>query len=146
MGILIFIALAILFTLSSLPQIGYAQTGSDLRSTIRAELLSDPRTSGLSRAQLDAMVDVLTEEAERRGLSAQDLQWHPTLSDSFTATSGATPDACGGTPSFLCAFGTAFGFLGDDVTIPFWLEISSMALIWLIASMIEHRRMQVPRL
>ena len=114
---------------------------SDLRATIRAELLSDPRTSGLSEAQIDALVGLLAEEAEKQGITSQDIQWRPESTERFVATESAAPQEaaeCGG--GFLCTMSEAFGFVGADTTIPFTLGAASMALVWLLAEMIHRRR------
>ncbi|MDO8514300.1 MAG: hypothetical protein Q7S50_02030 [bacterium] len=125
------------------PFVLYAQTVAqgDLRSTIRAELLSDPRTSGLSNAELDAMVDLLTDEAGKQGMTVQDIQWRPQNTQSFTASeqSPVSPDACRAS-RFLCMFNEAFGFAGPDATIAFTLGAASMGLVWIIAEMLHRRR------
>jgi len=135
----LFILLALLV---SVPFFVSAQNASsDLRATIRAELLSDPRTSGLSEAQIDALVGLLAEEAEKQGITSQDIQWRPESTERFVATESAAPQEaaeCGG--GFLCTMSEAFGFVGADTTIPFTLGAASMALVWLLAEMIHRRR------
>ena len=124
------------------PHAAFAQTSSsaDLRSTIRAELLSDPRTSALSQTQLDAMVDLLTKEAVKKGITAQDIIWRPQTFSNNTAAGASTPaqDQCGG--SFTCIIDEAFGFVGPDTTIPFALGAASMGLVWILAEMIHRRK------
>ena len=128
--------------LVSVPFFVSAQNASsDLRATIRAELLSDPRTSSLSEAQIDALVGLLAEEAEKQGITSQDIQWRPESTERFVATESAAPQEaaeCGG--GFLCTMSEAFGFVGADTTIPFTLGAASMALVWLLAEMIHRRR------
>ena len=128
--------------LVSVPFLVSAQNASsDLRATIRAELLSDPRTSSLSEAQIDALVGLLADEAEKQGITSQDIQWRPESSERFVATESAAPQEaaeCGG--GFLCTMSEAFGFVGADTTIPFTLGAASMALVWLLAEMIHRRR------
>ena len=128
--------------LVSVPFFVSAQNASsDLRATIRAELLSDPRTSSLSEAQIDALVGLLADEAEKQGITSQDIQWRPESTERFVATESAAPqDAaeCGG--GFLCTMSEAFGFVGADTTIPFTLGAASMALVWLLAEMMHRRR------
>ena len=135
----LFILLALLV---SVPFFVSAQNASsDLRATIRAELLSDPRTSSLSEAQIDALVGLLADEAEKQGITSQDIQWRPESSERFVATESAAPQEaaeCGG--GFLCTMSEAFGFVGADTTIPFTLGAASMALVWLLAEMIHRRR------
>ncbi|MDO8576067.1 MAG: hypothetical protein Q7R90_02000 [bacterium] len=124
-----------------LPFLAHAQnTSADLRATIRAELLSDPRTSSLSDAQIDALVSLLADEAEKQGVTSQDIQWRPQSSERFVATESAAPQApeCAG--GFLCTMTEAFGFVGADTTIPFTLGAASMGLVWILAEMIHRRR------
>ena len=134
--------LVICVTIAVLPFVVNAQnTQSDLRATIRAELLSDPRTSSLSEAQIDALVGLLADEAEKQGITSQDIQWRPESSERFVATESAAPQEaaeCGG--GFLCTMSEAFGFVGADTTIPFTLGAASMALVWLLAEMMHRRR------
>ncbi len=112
---------------------------SDLRATIRAELLSDPRTSSLSEAQIDALVNLLADEAEKQGITSEDIQWRPQSTERFVATGSAAPQAeCA--EGLLCTMTEAFGFIGADTTIPFTLGAASMALVWLLAEMLHRRR------
>ena len=127
--------------LVSVPFFVSAQNASsDLRATIRAELLSDPRTSSLSQAQIDALVSLLAQEAEKQGITSQDIQWRPQSTERFIATDSAAPQApeCAG--GFLCTMSEAFGFVGADTTIPFTLGAASMGLVWILAEMIHRRR------
>ena len=113
----------------------HAQTAtgsSDLRATIEAALLSDPRSSGMSQAQFEGMVDALTQQAQRQGVTAQDVGWRP------QAQPGAAESACGGPPSFLCDLSTAFGFVGADPLISVALGITSALLLFVIG-MLLHR-------
>jgi hypothetical protein len=119
-----------------------AQTAPDnLRATIRAQIMSDPRTTGLSEVQIDAMVNILARAAQQRGVTANDLLWQPQQQQ--TSAFAAAPDYCGPTPGFLCAFDLAFGFAGTDPTIPFTLGAASMALVWIVASKLHDHRMKM---
>jgi hypothetical protein len=128
-----------------LPLLVHAQSAaqSDLSATIRAELLSDPRTQSLTSTQLDAMVNLLTQKAAEQGLTAKDIMWHPANSfgtstvDDMTASAQQSSDCVSG---FTCVFDEAFGFVGPDNTIPFVLGAASMGLVWTIAEMIHRRR------
>lgn len=132
--------LAILFVLIfATPLFIHAQS-SDLQTTIRAALLSDPRTSGLSATQIDAMVEVLAEEAKKRGISSEDIQWRPVSEQTFSDTSGKEVQSCGNIPSFLCALNTAFGFNGSDPTIAIGLGVTSALLLLIIGLMLERSR------
>ncbi len=135
-------ALLLILLLLLVPVLSRAQTESsaDLRATIRAELLSDPRTSGLSQAQIDTLVDLLAGEAEKQGITSQDIQWRPQSTERFVAIESAAPQAPECMGGFLCTMTEAFGFVGADTTIPFTLGAASMALVWLLAEMIHRRR------
>ncbi len=135
----LFVAL-VFAALSILPLAVSAQeSGSDLRATIRAELMSDPRTNGLSESELSAMVDLLAQEASKQGITVRDIQWRPTVQQS-AESAPVEADYCGATPAFLCTFNIALGFAGTDPTIPFILGAASMGLIWILAEMIHRRR------
>ncbi|MEK7156602.1 MAG: hypothetical protein AAB790_02225 [Patescibacteria group bacterium] len=135
------ILLIVFVLLAMLPFWAHAQnTQSDLRATIRAELLSDPRTSSLSEAQIDALVGLLADEAEKQGITSEDIQWRPQSSERFVATESAAPQAPACAGGFLCTMTEAFGFVGADTTIPFTLGAASMGLVWILAEMIHRRR------
>ena len=124
---------------AALPFIAYAQEGtSDLRATIRAALLSDPRSASLSEAEMEAMVSALADEAERQGVTSSDIVWRPQSAES----SGPwDPSACGNPSGFLCAISTAFGFAGPDSIIAAGLGILAAVLLFVVGSLIEiHRR------
>ena len=65
----------VLLALLIVPVVLHAQASDDLRATIRAQLLSDPRTAGLSEEKLDSMVNLLAEEAQKQGVTASDITW-----------------------------------------------------------------------
>lgn len=124
--------------LVALPLFVQAQS-ADLQTTIRQALLSDPRTASLSAVQIDAMVQILVEEAERRGISSQDINWRPQQYDTFAEGDGVA-SSCGNIPSFLCSLNQAFGFDGSDPTIAIGLGITSALLIVIIGLMLEMKR------
>ena len=135
------IALVVLAALMPLVIHAQTSTSSELSSTIRAQLLSDPRSATLSEAQLSAMVDLLSQEAQKQGLSAQDIEWHPnpsTLGGEGTDQASSPAPVCDG--SFTCLMDEAFGFVGPDTTIPFFLGMSSMGLIWILAEMLHRHK------
>ncbi len=120
-----------------LPHAVRAQAASsDLQATIRAELLSDPRTASLSQAQLDAMVSLLAQEAQKKGITASDITWRP--QPSVAPGPAVPPESCAG--NFTCVMDEAFGFIGPDATIPFFLGMASMGLIWILAEMMHRRK------
>ncbi len=134
------IVLVSLFALLPLTIHAQATSSSELSATIRAQLLSDPRSATLSQAQLDAMVDLLSEEAQKQGLSAQDIMWHPNPPAGGWAntTNPSGEMSCDG--SFTCIVDEAFGFVCPDTSIPFFLGMSSMGLIWILAEMLHRHK------
>jgi len=124
------------------PLLSHAQTSDTaLSATIRAELMSDPRTASLSQAQVDEMVTILTQQAQAQGMTASDITRRPGDPETFGAGGAPQPvDTCEGTPTLFCVFDTAYGFLGPDTSIPFLLGMASMGLVWVLAEMIHRRR------
>lgn len=108
-----------------------AQTGAELQATIRAAILSDPRTAAMSEAEIDAMVVALSQEAAAQGVTSQDITWRP----QEEAGAGNQASSCG----MLCMLTNAFGFDGSDVTIPIGLGVSSALLLFLIGSLLHHQ-------
>jgi hypothetical protein len=131
-------AVLFLFSATIVPLIASAQTTPDLSATIRAELLSDPRTSSLSAAQLDAMVSLLTQQAQAQGITAEDITWRPQTFSNADVAPVAAPESCAG--NFTCVMDEAFGFIGPDILIPFALGAASMGLIWILAEMIHRKK------
>jgi len=130
------IALALLAVF--LPYAVSAQTESELNIAIRAALMSDPRTAELSESQIDSMVVILAGEAERQGLTAQDITWRPAVVPMAQTVDGAAPIGCGAMPQFFCNLNHAFGFDGSDLAIPIGLGITSGLLILILGVMIER--------
>lgn len=64
-GILVFIVAALL------PFFAFAQQEDALRAAIRADLMSDPRSSEMSPTEIDGLVEALAVQAEAQG-TAQD--------------------------------------------------------------------------
>lgn len=134
------VVLAMVIALA-IPYLGNAQESTDeLRATIRGAILSDPRTSSLSETQIDTVVNVLTQEAEKQGMTSQDIQWRPQSTERFFAAEGGAPTAAECAGGFLCTMTEALGFVGADTTIPFTLGAASMGLVWILAEMIHRRR------
>ncbi len=131
--------LAVSIALAFVPLVSYAQSPDDLGAIIRAQLLSDPRTSVLSEAQLSAMVDLLTQKAEEQGLTVADITWQPqTFADTAAPTAQEAYALCDG--DFTCIMAEAFGFIGPDTVIPFTLGAAAMGLVWILAEMIHRRK------
>ena len=111
-----------------------AQTDAELEGTIRAAILSDPRTAAMSEAEVNAMVTALSQEAAAQGVTSQDIMWRPQeVPEEVIAA------RCGSMPTFFCALSEAFGFDGSDVTIPIGLGVTSALLLFLIGSLLHHQ-------
>ncbi len=136
------VAVAIVL-LAVLPQGAHAQQNAgDLRTAIQISLLGDPRTTGLSETQVGAIVEALTEEAQKKGMTANDIMWRPqniNTQDTAADAEQAPADVCDPS-SILCTFNKAFGFAGTDTTIPYILLITSIGLIWIFAEMLHRRK------
>jgi hypothetical protein len=64
------------------------ELGSDLSATVRAVLLSDPRSSEMSEVELEAMISALTAQAAEQGMTASDIIWQPLPLETFEQSSG----------------------------------------------------------
>lgn len=124
-----------MFLAFAIPLFAAAQE-SELRATVRAALLSDPRTSTMSQSQIDAMVNILAQEAESQGVTAEDIRWRPTP-ETFTQPEETGTASCGNVPGFLCRLNQAFGFSGSDTRIPILLGVGSALLIFVIGALLE---------
>jgi hypothetical protein len=109
-----------------------------LRDTIRAAILSDPRSKTMTDAEVGTMVLALTRQAQSVGMTAEDIVWRPT-----EAAPAGSESTCDG---LLCSLNHAFGFDGSDYTIPIWLGASALMLIFLIAGILELRHVHRKRL
>ncbi|MEK9153937.1 MAG: hypothetical protein AAB798_00530 [Patescibacteria group bacterium] len=126
-------AIAFLILALMTPIVIHAQTDDDLSATVRAAILSDPRTAELSEAEIESMVTSLAEGAAVQGITSEDITWRP---QEEVAKSGAV---CGNLPVFFCALNQAFGFDGSDLVIPIGLVVSSALLLFLIGSILLHQ-------
>lgn len=126
-------ALILLFAFASLAA---AQENTDLQSTIRAAILSDPRSSQMSGEEIEGLVTVLADEAQSQGVNSEDIAWRP----QETVAEGESADAIGacGYPAFLCALNDAFGFTGSPLIIPLLLGVCSALLLFVLGSILLH--------
>ena len=66
---------ALIFVLAALmPFLAFAQEEDTLRSTIRADIMSDPRSSEMSPMEIDALVNALATQAEAQGVAQDYLE------------------------------------------------------------------------
>ena len=116
---------------------------SELSATIRATLLSDPRSQDLSQEELNGLVEALVIEAEEEGITAEDIMWRPEEPDPEPIVE--EPDACGRLPKLLCNLNEAFGFSSGNLVIPVLLLVSSTALLFVLGLMIQEHRRRTPQ-
>jgi len=108
------------------------EADAELHATIRAAILSDPRTAEMSEAEIEAMVAALSEEATAQGVTAYDIVWRPQTEEEGAAS-------CNSMPQFFCTLNEAFGFDGSDIAIPIGLGITAAVLLFVIGSILLHR-------
>ena len=112
-----------------------ATSTADLSATIRSAILKDPRAQGLTPTQLEAMVEILTSQAQSQGMTAQDIAYRPGHPDTLgpTPSSSLPSGSCIDISSPLCPLGQALGFDTPDKRVPIGLWITSallVAVIW----------------
>lgn len=107
-----------------------------LRDTIRAAILSDPRSQSMTPEEIESMTVALARQAESVGMTADDILWRPVTEEAGSQQQGA--ETCDG---ILCALNHAFGFDGSNYTIPIWLGAISLMLIFIIATIFEYRHL-----
>lgn len=145
-GLALFAGILLTFIAVTMPYVGRAQTtapADDLSATIRTAIMSDPRSSHMSQAQIDSMVAALSKQAAKQGVTSHDIAWRPSQAPSVntSATFGA-PDECNGLPQFLCTTENAFGITGGNTWILVGLGLLAGLLIIFIAEMLvmHHRK------
>lgn len=109
--------------------------GGDLGATIRASVLSDPRSSEMSEREINSMVAALAAEASKQGIRSEDIAWRP---QEFSLEEvGDESEACG-YAVFLCSLNEAFGFSGSSIIIPLLLGVCSVLLLFILGSILLH--------
>lgn len=138
------IAALMIIVCAAFPLFAHAQVQpqEDLHAAIMSELLRDPRTANIPPAQLFALVNALAQKAQEQNIAASDIRWHAQTFSGMNADQAVPIDFgdCAGGFSSLCTFTSAFGFVGNDPTIPLYLLVTSGLLILLIVRMIRHHR------
>lgn len=132
--VLSYILLAV--CVAALPLFAHAQQ-DDLRATIMAQVLQDPRSAEIPPAQLEVLVDALSQKAQAENLEPADIVWQPGVFSEATVTEEAAP-ACDSLIPLACVFTEAFGFQGEAIVIPLYLLVVSGLLILLIRRMKKH--------
>jgi hypothetical protein len=133
----------LLALLLAMPMLLHAQTSpadatssdATLRATIENEIMADPRSQSMTSAQISAMVDALTQQAQKQGVTAQDLTYRPTIPGSTNANTAETNAAL--CQNFSCALSNAFGLDGSDPIIPLGLFIAAALFILIFSIMRE---------
>lgn len=108
-------------------------TEADLSATIRAAVLSDPRSADMSEAEIDALVAALVQEAQGQDINSEDILWRPQEESTFASQDSVA------TCNFLCMLNQAFGLDGSDVAIPIGLGVTAAMLLFVIGSILHHR-------
>jgi hypothetical protein len=67
-------AAGVLFVLLFVPLFALAQSDDVLRATIRADIMSDPRSAEMSPTEIDALVNALAEQAHEQGIAETYVQ------------------------------------------------------------------------
>lgn len=67
-------AASVLFVLLFLPLLAIAQSDDSLRATIRADIMTDPRSAQMSPTEIDALVNALATQAEEQGIAETYLE------------------------------------------------------------------------
>lgn len=121
------------------PFITHAQTAAQdtLRATIQAAITADPRSHSMTEAQISAMVNALTEQANKQNLTAHDIAWRPEVLGPEQLIP-VQQSVCWGFPGFFCTLDQAFGFYGNDPTIPIAFFAASAAFLFVLGMMREH--------
>ncbi len=127
-----FILAVVFAVLCCLPIWSHAQTATSdqLRATIKAEISADPRSQTMTQAQINGLVDSLTVQAQKQGLTSSQLTYRPTLN----SQGGTTFSSCS---DLSCALSTAFGLNGSIPLIPIALFVLAVLFIAIYSIMRE---------
>lgn len=125
-------AFTLLATVSSYASLAYAQTADEnqLRSTIAAEIKADPRSKNMTQAQVYALVNALTQQAQQQNITNTQLTYRPQVPTGATAYFGA----CG---NISCSLSSAFGLDGSLPIIPIALIVLAILFIAIYSVMRE---------
>jgi hypothetical protein len=123
-----------------LPFLAHAQTAQQdaLRATIRAALLSDPRSAHMTDGQLDGLVNALASQASKQGMTAQNIAWRPYAPQSVTVAPAPVAPECWGFPTIFCSLDSAYGFAGTDPWVPLVFFAAAAGFFVVVALMREH--------
>ena len=124
--------LAICGTLLSFAFVVHAQTTStnQLRATITAEIMADPRSKDLSQAQIYSLVNALSAQAQKQNLTTSQLTYRPGITPGSALAFGACND-------ISCSLSDAFGLDGSLPIIPIALFVMAVLFILIYGIMRE---------
>lgn len=122
-----------------------ATASDDLRNTIQASLLADPRVANIPPEQLQGLIDALVAQARARNMTSADIVTRPqqqaAAGSTFAPDAQAQAAVCEtGWQEYLCNFNKVFGFEGNNYEIPIFLLIVTTFLIAVIWELILHHR------
>lgn len=133
-------ALTLVFAVGPSSVVAQSAEREQLRATIMAQIIQDPRSASIPPEQLQLLVDALSQEATEQEIAVEDILWQPAIV--FGAAASEAPissaPACESPVSFACVVAEAFGFVGDNPTVPLYLLVASGLLILLITRMRRH--------
>jgi hypothetical protein len=109
-------------------------TDTQLRATIQTEVMADPRSQTISQAQLSALVDSLTAQAEAQGLTSSDLTYRPSASAGSEIQAPTSFSQCS---TFSCTVSRAFGLDGSIPIIPIAFFVAAALFILIYGIMRE---------
>lgn len=139
---LVHASLTALLLLLAAPMLVGAQSAEreQLRATIMAQILQDPRSASIPPEQLQLLVDALSQQADEQEIAVEDILWQPAIAFGASAPEASTQalPACESPFSFACVVAEAFGFVGNNPTIPLYFLVASGLLILLITRMHRH--------
>lgn len=91
---------------------GTVQTSQALQDAIRSQILTDGRASHLTPTQLNALVQSLSQQAARQGMTAQQITWTPGVARQSIHASAAVQSQTGSSCSAsdpVCALSQQMG-------------------------------------
>jgi hypothetical protein len=124
--------IAMLALCAAMPFLVHAQTAENnqLRATITAEIMADPRSKDMTQAQIYSLVNALTLQAQEQGLTNSQLTYRPGIQ----AGTGSTLSSCDG---LSCSLAQAFGLDGSIPIIPIALFVLAALFILIYGIMRE---------
>ncbi|MDR3570905.1 MAG: hypothetical protein P4L81_01760 [Candidatus Pacebacteria bacterium] len=115
---------AVLASIIMFANSAHAQTASldQLRATIKTEIMADPRSQTMSSAQINALVNALTTQAQKQGLTTAQLTYRPEVQSA--PSTGVTQCS-----DLSCSLAQAFGLDGSLPIIPVALIVLAVLFI-----------------